>query len=479
MPSTTLAGPSKTAAAGVSPMEMVFAGQRAAFTANPYPPLAERRANLEKLLDAVLARRDAIAQAIDRDFGCRSRHEVMFSEIYVSVNTIRHARRHLKEWMAPRPRAVAWPLQFARAYVMPQPAGVVGIIAPWNYPVFLSIGPIAAALAAGNRVMLKPSEHTPRTSELLAGMIAETFPDELVTAVTGDTATGAAFASLPFDHLLFTGSTAVGREVMKAAAENLTPVTLELGGKSPALVAADADLDLAAADIAYGKLLNAGQTCIAPDYALVPSGMLQAFTGALRNAVERYYPNPGENEEYTSIVSDRHYLRLRSYLDEARRLGVETIQLGAEATPGNRKFPPALVIDPPEALALMREEIFGPILPVKPYNSLEEALAYINSRPRPLALYVFARNRRVVDQVLARTVSGGVCVNDTLLHVAADDLPFGGAGASGIGQYHAREGFDTFSKLKPVFERRFFGLGRLLRPPYKTLHKWMEWILIR
>ena len=460
-------------------MELLFAKQRAAFGANPYPPFKERRANLDKLLAAVLARRDAIAQAIDADFGGRSKHEVMFSEIYVTVNAIRHARRHLKEWMARRPRAVAWPLQFARAYVMPQPPGVVGIIAPWNYPVFLSIGPLTAALAAGNRVMLKPSEHTPRTSELLAVMMAETFPGDLVAVIAGDASAGAAFASLPFDHLLFTGSTAVGREVMKAAAENLTPVTLELGGKSPALVAADADLDLAAADIAYGKLLNAGQTCIAPDYALVPAELMSAFTRALRNAVERYYPNSAENEEYTSIASDRHYLRLRSYLEEARRRGVEIVPLGSEGGAGSRKFPPALVIDPPETLALMREEIFGPILPVKPYHSLEQAIGYINSQPRPLALYIFAKNKKVIDQVLARTVSGGVCVNDTLLHVAADDLPFGGAGASGMGQYHAREGFDTFSKLKPVFERRFFGLGRMLRPPYKRLHEWMEQMLIR
>lgn len=458
---------------------LLLAQQRAAFAANSFPSAAERRANLSHLLDAVLKHKNALAEAIDADFGGRSKHEVMFSEIYVSVSSLQHARRNVRDWMAPRPRPVSAPLQFARAYLMPQPVGVVGVIAPWNYPVFLSIGPLSAALAAGNRVMLKPSEYTPHTSELLATMLAETFPAGLVTVVTGDADAAREFASLPFDHLLFTGSTAVGREVMQAAAQNLTPVTLELGGKSPALITADADLSQAAADIAYGKLLNAGQTCIAPDYALVPAERLRDFVTAIRTAVERYYPNAAANGEYTSIINERHYVRLRGYLDEARSRGVEIIQIGPDGGAANRKFPPTLVINPPEDLALLHEEIFGPILPVCSYDSLDQAIGYMNARSRPLALYVFARKKKVIVEVLTRTISGGVCVNDTLFHVAAEGLPFGGIGASGMGHYHAQEGFDTFSKLKPVFERGFFGFGRMLRPPYTSLHEWMQRILIR
>ena len=369
-------------------------------------------------------------------------------------------------------------MQMARAYVMPQPLGVIGIIAPWNYPLFLTMGPLAAALAAGNRVMIKPSEHTPRTSALLATLIAETFPPDHVTVVQGDSGVAQAFAALPFDHLLFTGSTAVGRDVMRAASAHLTPVTLELGGKSPALITADADLGRAAADVAYGKLLNAGQTCIAPDYVLVPTELLRSFVDRLRKAVAESYPHP-EGADYTAIINEKHYERLTKLVEEARAGGAEVIPLGPASHDGGRKFPPTLILNPADHLALMQDEIFGPVLPLKPYTTVDEAIEYINSRPRPLALYLFSRNSGIIDAVLTRTVSGGVCVNDTLLHVAVDDLPFGGVGPSGMGHYHAQEGFDTFSKLKPVFHRGWFGLGRTLRPPYGRLHEWMERILIR
>ncbi len=455
-------------------LQNIFSGQRSAFANTPYPSATQRRANLKRLLAAILARRDELASAIDRDFGGRARDEVLFSEIYVAVNAIRHARGHVHGWMAPRQRPVGWPLQPASAWVMPQPLGVAGIIVPWNYPVFLSMAPLAGALAAGNRVMLKLSEYTPETSALLARMLAETFTPDFVAAVTGDAAVGRSFASLPFDHLLFTGATAVGREVMRAAAENLTPVTLELGGKSPALIAPGANLTRAAADIVYGKLLNSGQTCIAPDYVLLHSESLRIFVEALRKAIDRYYPAA----DYTSIINDKHEQRLRGYLDEAKARGVETISMGQPPT-GGRRFAPTILIDPPEDLQAMREEIFGPILPLKTYQSLDDAIAYINDRPRPLVLYLFARDRRVIDRVLTHTVSGGVCINDTLLHIAAEDLPFGGVGPSGMGHYHGLEGFDTFSKLKPIFRRHWLGLGRLLRPPHSRLHDWMERILIR
>jgi coniferyl-aldehyde dehydrogenase len=453
-----------------SPPADLFASQAAAFAAAPYPSAAERRANLTRLLRAVLAHQDDLATAIDRDFAGRSRDEVLFSEIYVAVNAIRHARSKVKRWMAPRPRHVGWPLQPAQAWVLPQPLGVAGIIVPWNYPVFLSMAPLAGALAAGNRVMLKPSEFTPETSALLARIISETFPPDLVAVALGDSTVGRAFAQLPFDHLLFTGATSVGRDVMRAAAEHLTPVTLELGGKSPALVAPDANIARAAADIVYGKLLNSGQTCIAPDYVLVPFASLRPFVEGLRKAVERYYPDA----QYTSIINGKHQQRLLGYLEEASARGVETITLSA-----TRGLAPTILINPPDDLKVMRDEIFGPILPLKTYDTIDQAITYVNQHERPLALYLFTRSQSTIDSVLTRTISGGVCINDTLLHIAAEDLPFGGVGASGMGHYHGQEGFDTFSKLKPVFRRRWLGLGRMLRPPHSRLHNWMRKILIR
>lgn len=458
----------------ITPLARLFDTQAAAFAAAPYPSAAERRANLTRLLQALLAHQDELVAAIDRDFGGRSRDEVLFSEVYVSVNAIRHARRQVKSWMAPRPRHVGWPLQPAQAWVLPQPLGVVGIIVPWNYPVFLSVAPLAGALAAGNRVLLKPSEFTPETSAVLRKMISAAFPADLAAVVCGDSALGREFSTLPFQHLLFTGATSIGREVMRAAAENLTPVTLELGGKSPAIVAPDANLDRAAADIVYGKLLNSGQTCIAPDYALVPEMLLRPFVEALRIAVGRYYPDA----QYTSIINDKHHSRLSNYLEEALGHGTESIALGPRCGAA-RSFSPTVLINPREDSLVMREEIFGPILPLKPYGSIDEAISYVNAHQRPLALYLFAQDRDVIDRVLTRTVSGGVCVNDTLLHIAAEDLPFGGVGPSGMGHYHGREGFDTFSKLKPVFQRHWLGLGRLLRPPHTRLHDWMRRVLIR
>ena len=452
----------------------IFANQRSGFTAAPFPSASERRANLQRLLNALLKNQEELASAIDRDFGGRSRDEVLFSEIYVAANAIRHARGHVHGWMAARRRQVGWPLLPASAWIMPQPLGVVGIIVPWNYPVFLSMAPLAGALAAGNRVMLKLSEYTPETSALLARILSETFSADHVTALTGDAAVGRAFSSLPFDHLLFTGATDVGRQVMRAAAANLTPVTLELGGKSPAIIAPDARPDRAAADIVYGKLLNSGQTCIAPDYVLIASQMLRPFVDALDKSVRHYYPAA----QYTSIINSRHQHRLSSYLDEARARGVEAISMGPPPADG-RRIQPTVLIDPPEDLLVMCDEIFGPILPIKTYQTLDEAIAFVNSRPRPLVLYLFTGDRRIVDRVLTHTVSGGVCINDTLLHIAAEDLPFGGVGLSGMGHYHGREGFDTFSKLKPVFRRHWLGFPRLLRPPHSRLHEWMERILIR
>jgi acyl-CoA reductase-like NAD-dependent aldehyde dehydrogenase len=353
---------------------------------------------------------------------------------------------------------------------------VVGIVVPWNYPLFLTMGPIAGALAAGNRVMLKFSEFSPATSSVLARLLGECFAEDLVTAVQGDAEVAKAFVRLPFDHLLFTGSTAVGRQVMREAAENLTPVTLELGGKSPVLLAPDAKFSSAAGSIVHSKFLGAGQTCVAPDYALVPADRLDEFVRIMQAEIERQYPRATQNSDYTSIINDKQLGRLAAYLGEARTGGVRVIQTGELR---DRKLPPALVIDPPDHLRLMKEEIFGPILPIKPYHTIDDAIRYINERPKPLVLYLFARSSGVIDDVLKRTISGGVSINDTLLQIAVEDLPFGGVGPSGMGHYHGQAGFDTFSKLKPVFRRRGFALGTNLRPPYGRLHDLVMRFLIR
>lgn len=452
--------------------------QQEAFRADPFPATRERRATLDRLRKLVVQRQDDIAQAISADFGGRHRMEVLFSEVLVSVNALSHASRHVAQWMDRRDVPVGWPLQPARAFVVPQPLGVVGVISPWNYPLYLAIGPLASALAAGNRVMLKLSEHTPATSEFLAALIRSAFAEDHIAVVNGGPDVAEEFSHLPFDHLLFTGSTKVGRQVMRAAAENLTPVTLELGGKSPAIVTQSANLTRAADDIAYGKWLNAGQTCVAPDYVLVQDGVREEFLASLQAAVARRWPKGSFPTEYTSVVNDRQLGRLQEYLDQARERGCKILKL--ESAPGaGRQLPPVLVLDPPGDLRLMQEEIFGPILPICSFSNLDQAISRVADGPKPLALYLFTRNAAEKQAVLRRTASGGVSINETLLHIVVDDLPFGGLGASGMGAYHGQTGFDTFSKLKPVFERYGTGLGVLTRPPYGRLHEWMRKILIR
>jgi acyl-CoA reductase-like NAD-dependent aldehyde dehydrogenase len=352
--------------------------------------------------------------------------------------------------------------------VIPQPLGVVGVVVPWNYPVYLAVGPLVPALAAGNRALVKMSETVPETGKLFARLVSERFHPEVLAVVNGGPDVGRQFAALPFDHLLFTGSTEVGRHVMRSAAGNLTPVTLELGGKSPAIVGRGAPIDDAAERILYGKCLNAGQTCIAPDYVLVPEERVDAFTAAARAAVARLYPTLRDNPDYTAIVDERHRERLAGYLADARAGGarVEEINPAAEDFAGSPKMPPTLVFGAGDDSHLMREEIFGPVLPVVPYRELSEAIAHVNARPRPLALYMFDHDPAAVGRVLHETVSGGVTVNDTLLHIAQEELPFGGIGASGMGEYHGRAGFDTFSKRKAVFHPSRFSALKLFRPPY-------------
>jgi coniferyl-aldehyde dehydrogenase len=346
---------------------------------------------------------------------------------------------------------------------------VVGIISPWNYPVQLALLPAVAALAAGNRALIKPSEITPSTSALLATLVARYFSPGELAVVSGGADIGAAFARLPFDHLLFTGSTQVGRTIGLAAAENLTPVTLELGGKSPALIHANADLPALSARLAIGKLLNAGQTCIAPDYVLIPGQRAEALVQALQRAVARLYPAPIDNRDYTSIIDERHYSRLTALLDDARAKGARVIELGGSngsASGGARRVPPTLVLDVSDAMAVMQQEIFGPILPIETYTTLDQAIERINARPRPLAMYMFGGSAAERRRVLERTIAGGVTLDDTLWHFSNENLPFGGVGASGYGAYHGERGFLTFSHQKPVFAQSRATPGRLLYPPY-------------
>ena len=363
-------------------------------------------------------------------------------------------------------------MRFARAHVEYQPLGVIGIIAPWNYPLSLALMPLATALAAGNRAMIKPSEFTPATSDVLAALVAETFSEDEVTVVTGDASIGAAFAALPFDHLFFTGSTAVGRAVMRAASEHLVPVTLELGGKSPVLVDRGQPLDRVAADIAYGKLANAGQTCIAPDYVLLHEGDVDRFVEAWGKAVAALYPEGPASDDYTSIVNVRHYDRLRGLLDDAQAKGARVVETGPSPERAKSRahtLAPTLVLDVHDDMRIMQEEIFGPVLPIVTYRDLDEAIAFVNARPRPLALYYFGSSATNRTRVLTRTTSGGVTINGTLLHYVQDDLPFGGVGASGFGAYHGIEGFRAFSHQKAVFDVGRWNGGALLRPPFGRL----------
>jgi coniferyl-aldehyde dehydrogenase len=453
----------------------LFAVQRDAFARERYPTLAVRRDRLARLLALVNESEDAVVAAIDADFGGRSSHETRLGEVMVTASGIRDTLGHLASWM--RARSVPTPMSLRPGHgeIVPQPIGVVGIISPWNYPFQLAIVPAVGALAAGNRVLLKPSELTPRTSDLLAELVGRHFAEDEFAVVTGDADVGRAFASTRFDHLFFTGSTAVGRHVARAAAENLVPVTLELGGKSPALFDTSADWELVVPRLAVGKLFNAGQTCIAPDYAMVPAARRDDFVASLSDAMARLYPTLAANPDYTAIVSERHYRRLAGLVRDARAKGATVLEVnpaGEKLEPARRKLAPAILVGVTDDMAVMQEEIFGPLLPVETYDSLDEAIARIDARPRPLAMYWFGSNAKRRERVLRETIAGGVTVNDTLLHFAHEDLPFGGIGDSGSGAYHGERSFALFSNEKAVFHQSRFSPAKLLWPPYgKTFER--------
>jgi coniferyl-aldehyde dehydrogenase len=458
--------------------ERVFKIQREAYARHPYPSVDERREQLRALESVLLENRDAIAEAIHSDFGHRSAEESLMLELFTCVEGIRHTLKKLPRWARPQRRSVSLVFATGRNRVIPQPKGVVGIVSPWNYPLFLTVSPLTSALAAGNRAMIKMASASQTLCRLLHAKLATVLPEETVAILPGVRASD--FSTLPFDHLLFTGSADAGRTVMRSAAENLTPVTLELGGKSPTILCDDFDVEEAASRILYAKFVNAGQTCLAPDYLFVPEAARERFVAAARRILPQRYPDP-KDPSYTSIIDEKSYRRLRATLEDAEARGATLVPLvpGAAFDDALRKIPPHLVLDVDDDMTILREEIFGPLLPVKTYRDLDEVITYVNSKDRPLGFYVFTHDRAREEKLLYSTISGGVTINNCMLHVAQHDLPFGGVGASGMGHYHGHEGFLEFSKLRPVFTNPRMSLLSLFYPPYTARHRRLLDLLLR
>ncbi|HEX7656234.1 MAG TPA: coniferyl aldehyde dehydrogenase [Sphingomonas sp.] len=448
--------------------------QRAAFMAELPVSLSIRKDRLRRAAAMISDNADRFCEALSEDFGHRSREQSMVTDIAGSIGPINHAIKHLDAWAAKDKRAVQFPLGLlgAKAWVEYQPKGVVGIIAPWNFPVNLVMGPVAGAFAAGNRAMVKTSEFTPRTAALFEEIASDYFPSEELAFFSGGADVGKAFSELPFDHLLFTGATGIGRHILHAAADNLTPVTLELGGKSPVIVGRSADLAQATERVALGKMLNAGQICLAPDYMLVPAEEEPRIVEGLKAAASAMYPTLLANPDYTSIVNDRHFQRLSDWLDDARQKGatIETVNPGGEDFGGTnaRKMPLHIVRDVTDDMTLMQEEIFGPLLPIRRYDTIDGAIDEVNRRARPLGLYYFGKDDAERRRVLDRTISGGATLDDVVFHVSMEDLPFGGVGPSGMGSYHGQDGFRTFSHAKAVFKQAKLDVAKLagIKPPY-------------
>jgi coniferyl-aldehyde dehydrogenase len=448
--------------------------QRTAFDAERPVPLGLRKDRLDRAIHMLVDHAEPFCAALSADFGHRSREQSMLTEIIASVRTLKHARKHVVRWVRPERRKLDFPLGLlgARASVEYQPKGVVGVIAPWNFPVQLTMAPLAGILAAGNRALVKSSEFTPRTAALFEDVAGRYFDTAELAFVSGGPEVGRSFSALPFDHLIFTGATGVGRHILHAAADNLTPVTLELGGKSPTIIGRSADLARATERIAIGKLMNAGQICLAPDYLLVPDDKEEAVIGGLKSAVSTLYPRMLDNPDYTAIVNERHHVRLQGYLDDVRAKGGEVIEVNPAsedfAASNGTRMPFFIVRNPSDDMAVMQDEIFGPVLPVKRYGAIDEAIDFVNHRDRPLGLYYFGTDAVEERRVLDRTISGGVTVNDVIFHISAEDLPFGGIGPSGMGAYHGFDGFRTFSHARAIYRQPRIDIARLagFKPPY-------------
>lgn len=448
--------------------------QKAAFTQARPEPLSTRNDRLERCARLLLQHGEDFARAMSADFGHRSHEQSMLTDIMPALSLVRYSQKRMKAWSKPEKRHVNFPLGLlgARAEVRYEPKGVIGIVAPWNFPVGLTLAPLAQAFAAGNRAMLKPSEFTERTSELMAELFPKYFGEDEVAVVLGGPQAGQDFCSLPFDHLLFTGATSIGKHVLHAAADNLVPVTLELGGKSPTILGRSANVEQAAQRIALGKMMNAGQICLAPDYMLVPEDMEERAIGAVSASVAQMYPTLLANDDYTSVINRRHRDRLVGLVDDAVAKGAEAIVVNPggenfEGSNGN-KLPLTILRNVDDGMKVMQDEIFGPVLPVKTYRGIDEAIDYINAHDRPLGLYYFGEDAGERERLLTRTISGGVTVNDVIFHVSADDLPFGGVGPSGMGSYHGIEGFRSFSHARAVYRQPKVNVAKLagLLPPY-------------
>ena len=430
---------------------------------------------LQRGVDVVIKYNEKITDALNADFTCRPREVTLLTDVGAGIAPMKHAIKHLRSWMKSEKRPTMFPFNLlgGRSRIEYQPLGVVGIIAPWNFPINMVFAPLAGVLAAGNRAMIKPSEFTPATSALMAEMIAEAYDSAEVAIFDGGPEVGQAFSSLPFDHMIFTGATSIARHILTAAARNLVPVTLELGGKSPVVISRSADIEKSLGRIMTGKTLNAGQICLAPDYLLVPQEKLHEVIAAAQKAVAQMYPTILNNPQYTSVINERHFQRLNGYLSEASERGQKIIPINPagedfSTQQGTLKIPPTLIPEPADDLKMMEEELFGPLLPIRTYSNFEETISYINSQPRPLAAYYFGDDKQEEAALINRTTSGGVCINDVIMQVAQEDLPFGGVGPSGMGAYHGLKGFQTFSHAKSIYRQASMNIAKLggMLPPY-------------
>ena len=457
-------------------MQTVLDRQKQSYIAEGYVSAENRIDRIDRAINILEKNGEKLGEAMAADFGHRSLDQSQRTDIEGSIGPLKHAKKNLRQWMKPERRKVMFPLGLfgAKGRIEYQPLGVVGCISPWNFPVNLTFSPLGGIFAAGNRTMIKPSEFTAQTSKLMKELFAEAYDEDEVAVFTGGPDVGGAFSRLPFDHLLFTGATSIAKHVMRAAAENLVPVTLELGGKSPVVIGRSADMKLAASNIMAGKTMNAGQICLAPDYVFLPEESRDEFVDSARDSVASMYPNLKDNPDYTSIVNERHFDRLNGYLDDAKAKGADLVEIN----PANEDFsqqehhriPPTIILNPTEDMQVMQDEIFGPILPVKQYKDLDEPLDYINSHDRPLGLYYFGKEKSEENKVLNHTTSGGVTVNDVVMHVAQEDLPFGGVGPSGMGSYHGIDGFKNFSHAKAIYTQSKTVskmAAAMMRPPYK------------
>ena len=456
-------------------MQAILDRQKKAYIADGVVTAETRIDRLDRAINILKNHGTKLSEAMAADFGHRSMDQSKMTDIDGAIGPLQHAKKHVRQWMKPERRKVMFPLGIfgARGRIEYQPLGVVGCISPWNFPVQLTFAPLGGIFAAGNRTMIKPSEFTAQTSELMQELFAAEFDEEEVAVCTGGPDVGGAFSRLPFDHLLFTGATSIAKHVMRAAAENLVPLTLELGGKSPVVIGRSADMELAATNIMAGKTMNAGQICLAPDYVFLPEESRDEFVEAARNSVAKMYPDIKDNPDYTSIVNERHYDRLNGYLDDAREKGANVVEINPAdedfSQQQHHRIPPTIVLDPTDDMQVMQDEIFGPILPVKQYQDVNETLDYINDHDRPLGLYYFGQDKAEENKVLTHTTSGGVTVNDVVMHVAQEDLPFGGVGPSGMGSYHGYDGFRNFSHAKAIYSqsKTVSKLAAAMRPPYK------------